>query len=130
MLTITALLSIALLFGGMTLFSFTFAAFLFTHLPAPDAGKLLRQAFPYFYLWVIGTSALCAALAFSIDTTTAWLMVAIALSTLPTRQVLMPAINAAQDAGEKSRFNRLHGSSVVITLAHIGLAAYCLVRLA
>lgn len=43
----------ALLFGGMTLYSFGFAAFLFTTLPAETAGLALRRAFPFFYLFVI-----------------------------------------------------------------------------
>ena len=41
-----AILSTALLFGGMTLYSFGFAAFLFKPLPAPAAGATLRLAFP------------------------------------------------------------------------------------
>jgi hypothetical protein len=41
-----AVLSTALLFGGMTLYAFGFAAFLFTALPAKTAGEVLRRAFP------------------------------------------------------------------------------------
>jgi hypothetical protein len=51
-----AILSTALLFGGMTLYSFGFAAFLFSALPAASAGTLLRRAFPWFYLFVLATS--------------------------------------------------------------------------
>ena len=40
-----AVLSSALLFGGMTLYSFGFAAFLFTALPASPAGAALRRAY-------------------------------------------------------------------------------------
>ena len=45
-----------------------------------------------------------------------------------TIQILMPAINAATDAGNKRRFGMLHGLSVVITLIHIVAAAYVLHR--
>ena len=38
-----AILSTAFLFGGMTLYSFGFAAFLFTALPAKAAGEALRR---------------------------------------------------------------------------------------
>ena len=38
-----AVLSTALLFGGMTLYAFGFAAVLFTTLPAPLAGATLRN---------------------------------------------------------------------------------------
>lgn len=123
-----ALIVAAILFGGMVLYSFGFAAFLFTSLPADDAGALLRRAFPYFYLWVIATALLAALLQLGSDPVSLALLVAVALTTLPTRQLLMPAINAATDAGDKRRFNRLHGLSVLITLAHIAAVGYVLLR--
>ena len=43
-----ALLTTALLFGGMVLYSFGFAAFLFTALPPDVAGPSIRRAFPLF----------------------------------------------------------------------------------
>ena len=42
MIVSLAVLITALLFGGMTLYSFGFAAFLFTTLPAKTAGDALR----------------------------------------------------------------------------------------
>jgi hypothetical protein len=42
--------------------------------------------------------------------------------------MLMPAINAATDAGDKRRFGQLHGVSVVLQLLQIGLAGYVLTR--
>ena len=123
-----ALLSTALLFGGMVLYSFGFAAFLFTTLPAETAGPTIRRAFPYFYLFVIGGAGLSAVFLALFDPLGAALMAAIALTTIPTRQILMPAINAATDAGNKRRFGMLHGLSVVITLIHIVAAAYVLHR--
>lgn len=123
-----ALIVAAVLFGGMVLYSFGFAAFLFTSLPADDAGSLLRRAFPHFYLWVIAMAVLAALLQLGTDPVSLGLLVAVALTTVPTRQLLMPAINAATDAGDKRRFNRLHGLSVVITLAHIAAVGYVLLR--
>ena len=61
MMLSAAVLCTALLFGGMTLYSFGFAAFLFTALPAPTAGATLRRAFPWFYVFVMATSALGSA---------------------------------------------------------------------
>ena len=55
-------------------------------------------------------------------------MALIAATVLPTRQILMPAINRATDIGAKDRFKVLHGLSVVITLVHIALAGYVLTR--
>lgn len=123
-----ALLTTALLFGGMVLYAFGFAAFLFTALPPDVAGPTIRRAFPHFYLFVLAVSALAAALLASHDGTGAALLALIAITTLPTRQVLMPAINHATDHKQKARFQILHGLSVFITLAHIGMAGYVLAR--
>ncbi|WP_420332879.1 DUF4149 domain-containing protein [Roseibium sp.] len=123
-----ALLLSALLFGGMVLYAFGFAAFVFTALPADVASPTIRRAFPYFYLFVLGVSALAALLLLAGDLVSASVMAVIALSTIPTRQVLMPAINRATDEGRKTQFKVLHGLSVLITLAHIAGAAYVLAR--
>ncbi|MEQ8515500.1 MAG: DUF4149 domain-containing protein [Chromatocurvus sp.] len=123
-----ALLLTAFLFGGMLLFSFAFAAFLFTHLPAADAGKMLRRAFPHFYLGVIIVAAVAALLYVRLDAAGAVYLSGVALSTLPARQLLMPAINEASDTGDRSRFNRLHGLSVVIGILQIVVVGYVLVR--
>ncbi|MEM6441403.1 MAG: DUF4149 domain-containing protein [Pseudomonadota bacterium] len=129
MLEIAALLVTALLFGGMVLYSFGLAPFLFSALPAEAAGPAIRKAFPHFYLFVIGAGAAAALLLWPVEPAAAAMAGLIAATTVPTRQVLMPAINAATDAGEKRRFAWLHGLSVAITLAHIGLAGWALTRL-
>lgn len=128
MLTAVALLMTALLFGGMVLYSFGFAAFLFTALPAETAGPTIRKAFPYFYLFVIVIASLTAFLVFSGDPFSAAILGLIALTTVPARQWLMPKINEATDSGNKGLFKALHGASVMITLVHIGLAGWVLVR--
>ena len=124
-----AVLTTALLFGGMVLYSFGFAAFLFTALPSDLAGATLRRAFPAFYLFVIAAAAIGAGLLWPLDAVAAGLMAAIAITTVPSRQLLMPAINAATDQGLRQRFRWLHGVSVLITLAHIVAAGAVLVRL-
>lgn len=129
MLTL-ALLTTALLFGGMVLYAFGFAAFLFRALPAEMAGPTIRRAFPHFYVFVLASAALAAALLWPHDRLAAALLAAIALSTIPTRQVLMHAINKATDTGAKARFKWLHGLSVAITLTHIGLSGYVIARFA
>lgn len=130
MIPTLALLTTALLFGGMVLYAFGFAAFLFTALPADVAGPTIRRAFPHFYLFVIGSAALAAAFLWPQDRLAATLMALVALSTVPTRQMLMPAINAATDAGNRRRFAVLHGMSVVVTLVHIASAGWVLARFA
>jgi len=128
--TQAALLLTAVLFGGSILYSFGFAAFVFNALPAETAGPLIRRAFPHFYLFVLVTSAGAAALSASFDGTSAIALAVIAVTVIPARQVLMPAINAASDAGHAGRFRALHSLSVAITLAHIAAAGAVLLRLA
>ena len=129
MLTLTALFISAFLFGGMLLYSFGFAAFLFSHLPPEDAGSILRKAFPVFYLWCIGVSSLAAAIFLYVDTRSALLMAIVAVTTIPVRQRLMPSIDAATDSRNKRRFNQLHGFSVLIGIGQIALVGYALSRL-
>lgn len=124
----TALLLSAALFGGMVLYSAGFAGFLFRVLPPDTAGASLRRAFPVFYLLVMVTSVAAAVLVFPSDLVSAVTLAVIAATTLPTRQLLMPAINNASDAGNKRRFGLLHGLSVLITLAHIAAAGWVLTR--
>lgn len=127
-MTIAALLATSLLFGGMVLYSFGFAAVLFGTLPADLAGATLRRAFPHFYLFVMATAGVAAGFLISVDSWAAGLLAVIAVTTVPTRQILMPAINHATDSGAKARFKLLHSLSVLITLGHIALAGLVLVR--
>jgi hypothetical protein len=129
-LQVSAVLSTAFLFGGMLLYAGGFAAFLFTAMPIDQARGLIRKAFPHFYVFVILVALVAAGLMWPIDRFSAIMLGVIALSTIPTRQVLMPAINRATDAGQRKRFGQLHGLSVVITLAHIAMAAVVLGRVA
>ena len=123
-----ALLVTSLLFGGMVLYSFGFAAFLFTALPANVAGPTIRRAFPHFYMFVMLSAAAAAGLVWAYDAVAAGLLALIAVTTLPARQMLMPAINRATDAGAKARFKWLHGLSVAVTLVHIALASLAMTR--
>lgn len=121
-----AVLSTALLFGGMTLYSFGFAAFVFHALPAATAGQTLRKAFPWFYGFVIVTASLGAAFWWFAATVPAVSLLVVAFTALLARQILMPAINAATDTGQRQRFKWLHGLSVVITLGHIAATGWLL----
>jgi hypothetical protein len=51
------------------------------------------------------------------------------VSTIPVRQLLMPAINRATDSGDRLRFKWLHGASVLVTLSHIVATGWLLARL-
>ena len=123
-----ALLLSSLLFGGMTLYSFGFAAFVFSALPPDLSGNTIRQAFPHFYIFVLATSAISATLLYFLDPVAAAVMVIISVTTIPTRQILMPAINKASDSGARRRFKILHSLSVLITLGQIIGSGYVLTR--
>lgn len=125
-----SLLVIACLFGGMFLFSASFAAFLFRYLPPDDARRLIRKAFPPFYLFVMGSSGLAMVLSWQADSFSAAWMAFVMVTTLAARQLLMPAINRATDSDNRKRFVWLHGFSVLLTLGHIVLAAVVLVHMA
>ena len=112
----------------MVLYSFGLAAFIFHVLPSEAAGPIIRRAFPLFYLFVIISSVIPAILIFSFDKIGAGILLVIATTTLPTRQLLMPAINRATDRGDKSSFKLLHSLSVAVTLTHIVLSAWVLLR--
>lgn len=125
-----ALLTTALLFGGMVLYSFGFAAFVFNNLPVETAGPLIRKAFPHFYAFVLITATLIAIMvAFLGDYLSLSLLVVILISTIFARQILIPAINQATDSAKPMQFKVLHGVSVAITLFHIVVAGYVIVRL-
>ncbi|WP_424968093.1 MULTISPECIES: DUF4149 domain-containing protein [unclassified Dinoroseobacter] len=129
-MTEIALLLSATLLGGMVFYSFGFAPVLFAQLPMERVRPLLRGTFPYYYLAVIGLSALTALAAWFVSPLAAGLFAAIALSTVYARQILMAQINAATDRGDKKAFGRLHGASVVIQLIQIGLAGWAVVLVA
>ena len=123
-----SLLTTSLLFGGMMLYSFGFAAFVFSALSHDVARATIRKAFPHFYVFVIVTATVAAGLSWSGDMMSATFLAFIALTTIPARQILMPAINQATDTDAKTRFKWLHGASVLLTLSHIGVTGLVLER--
>ena len=126
-LNILTLVLNAVLFGGMTFFSFGFAPVLFNQLPTAQVRPLLRGTFPYYYLIIIILSAVCAAVALKNSGFAAALLSVTCLSTVYARQILMPQINAATDRDDDTAFKRLHGLSVAIQLVQLGLAGWALV---
>jgi Domain of unknown function (DUF4149) len=129
-MTIIALLATSLLFGGMTFYSFGFAPLVFSALPMDVAGKFLRLAFPYYYLFVIITAVVAAIALWPLDHLSAGLMAATAGAGLFARQVLMTTINFFRDRGETRNFNRAHVLSVTINMLQLLAVVTVLVRLA
>ena len=121
-----SILFVASLFGGMLLFAGGFGTLAFKLLDKATARSLIRDTFPYFYLYVLANSGIAAVLSFFINKMAFILLIIIFVTTIPNRQFLMPAINKAADIGNKKTWGMLHGLSVIITVAHIALAGAAL----
>ena len=119
-----ALLITSFLFGGMVLFAVGFGPIVLKNLEGNVARLFIRNTFPHFYLFVLVSSFLAAVTVFVPFASMA--LLAIFFSTIPARQILMPAINAAADNGDRKKFKLLHALSVAITLAHIVIAGVVL----
>ena len=114
-----ALLMSSFLFGGMMLFAVGFGPIVLKNLEGKAARLFIRNTFPHFYLFVLVSSFLAAVTVFIFVPFASMALLAIFFSTIPARQILMPAINAATDDGDWKKFKLLHALSVAITLIHI-----------
>ena len=132
-----ALLSVAVLFGGMAFFAVVYAPLVFIKLEAATAGSFIREVFPVYYLAMGAASAAALAL-LALGTTheraDLAAMAAVLAGFAVARQLLMPAINRARDAGlagdsgAARRFNRLHRTSVAINGAQLVTVLVVLAR--
>jgi uncharacterized membrane protein YhaH (DUF805 family) len=129
-----ALLASATLFGGMMIYSFGLAPLVFKTLSVDEAGRMLRQAFSWYYLFIVGCAVIAAALLLAADASSALVMAAIAIVAIYARQGLMPRINSARDqqvrgdAAASKRFARLHGLSVILNFIQLFGAGLVLFR--
>jgi hypothetical protein len=103
----------------MLLFSVGFGPLVLKNLEGSAARLFIRNTFPHFYLFVLASSFLAAATVFTTTPAASVALLVIFFTTLPARQILMPAINVASDDGDRKKFKILHALSVAITLAHI-----------
>jgi hypothetical protein len=133
-LSALALLSLALLLGGMVFFAAVVAPLVFTRLPPEWAGRFIRQLFPVYYLWLIATAGIAALALAPARPVDALAVALVAALTIWLRQGLMPRINrlsdAAQagDAAARPRFDRAHRLSVLLNFAQLAVAAVVLLR--
>jgi len=122
----TSLLLVAFLFGGMLLFSLGFGTLAFKFLEVPTARRFIRNTFPFFYLYVFSVALIASSILVFHNFDAFLLIFLIAITTIPTGLILMPAINLASDNKLKRKFVALHSVSVFITLSHIVLAGFAL----
>jgi len=124
-----ALFATALLFGGMVFFAACIAPLVFARLPPEHAGRFIRQVFPVYYLYVLGSAAAASVALLPLRLPDAAVLAAVALITLWLRQVLMPRLNALSDAAQrgdtaaKRAFGVGHRVSVGVNLLQMLAAA-------
>ena len=110
----------------MLLFAGGFGTLAFKLLDKTTARSLIRNTFPYFYIYVLVNSGVAAVLCLYVSKLAFVLLAFIFVTTIPNRQFLMPAINNAVDTGNKKIWGMFHGLSVIITLTHIVLTGTAL----
>jgi hypothetical protein len=121
----TGIVTTGIVLGAMVFFSCVIAPLIFAKLDGNVAGSLIREIFPWYYLFVIALSGLAALAAATLAPGEAIALAAVSLAGVVARQLLMPRINRARDASlagdpaAMNRFSRLHRLSVWINGAQI-----------
>lgn len=136
------LVAAALWAGAIVFQSAVVAPRVFRNLDEAAARAFLRDLFPGFYRFGLGCGVVMALSLAGIALVSGWSGTLRALAVMTACMVileyvslrLVPAINAARDAGDEgaARFERLHRLSVSMTVVVllIGLAAIALIGLA
>ena len=132
-------LAAALWVGAIVFQSFLVAPAVFRELDEEGARRFLRAVFPRFFRLGLACGAvMIAGVAVAASTGSVagagWLLAAAVAITVADAVCLrlVPAINAAKDGGPPAagRFRRLHGLSVILTLAMLALGIGMLTALA
>ena len=115
MLDTVQLILLSVIFGGMVTFQILFAPLVFIKLGITSARPFIRAFFPFYYLYFSFFSF--TFLIFSLlagEHIEAIIGGVSLLGFLISRQVLMPMANAASDTGQKSKFDIVHKTTVLI----------------
>ena len=126
MFALISFYALALLLGGMAVFSFVLSPLVFIKLPIEVAGPFIRQLFPWYFAVVAGLFGVAALAGFSL---LAAIMCALGFLNL---FALMPTINRLRDrqqsgdASAKRMFDLLHRSSVAINFVQMIAAGWLL----
>ncbi|SHI20765.1 DUF4149 domain-containing protein [Ferrimonas marina] len=112
---------LAVILGGMLTFQLLFAPLLFSKLELPTARAFIRAFFPWYYLYFAALTAVALLLRYSAQFYgDAWVLLGCLLGFLLSGAILMPAANAASDAGDRRRFSWVHRLSVAINTVQLG----------
>ncbi len=115
--------------GKIVFQSFVVAPTVFGSLDEPSARRFLRDVFPKFYRLGLGCGGVMLAALIFAGTAGRWTGVIVSLTALTAAMIVLeavslrivPVINAARDAGQSTRFDRLHRVSVGLTLLALAL---------
>ena len=119
---IQSILAISL--GMMIFFSFVLAPMIFKILDAENAGKFVRNIFPYYYFVNLIFLSIAIILYIIIPSLglNFYITLALAISFVFAQFILMPIINKFKDNNEEKKFKYAHGTSVLINFIQmIGL---------
>ena len=133
LLSLLAIVLVALLFGSMVFFAGVMAPLIHRKLPPEVAGAFLREVFPVYYLVLILVALLAAAAAFKPNPIAAGALAVVALGFVYARVWLVPRINRLRDdpdLAEEGAFRRLHHQSVIINVVQMVAALVILLALA
>ncbi|MEM1440350.1 MAG: DUF4149 domain-containing protein [Pseudomonadota bacterium] len=137
---ITVTLALAIWVGAIVFQSAVVAPSVFKTLEADSAGRFLRGLFPRFFqaglfcgfAMLAGAAVLFFAGVRDGRLSTLAIVTAVMVALQFTAGRMVPAINAARDAGEdgRKRFGQLHGINVLLTIAVLLLGIGMLAALA
>lgn len=137
---VTVQLALAVWVGAIVFQSAVVAPSVFTTLDAGDAGTFLRGLFPRFFVaglvcgagMLAGTGLIYAAGARDPRLVALAVITGVMIALQFSAGRMVPAINAARDAGEagRRRFGRLHGINVLLTVAVLVLGVGLLAAIA
>jgi len=132
LLSLLAIVLVALLFGSMVFFAGVMAPLIHRKLPPEVAGAFLGEVFPVYYVMLFLVSLLAAAAAFKPNPIAGGTLVLVAIGFLYSRLFLLPRINRLRgDLGApEGDFRRLHHQSVIINLIQMIVALIVLIGLA
>tara|TARA_B100000780_G_C21078233_1_gene434157 strand:+ start:627 stop:1019 length:393 start_codon:yes stop_codon:yes gene_type:complete len=115
MLNVLQLVLLSVIFGGMVTFQVLFAPLVFIKIKIDVARPFIREFFPFYYLYFSLFSLLYLVVSLLIgDNIQAMIGGGSLVGFLISRQVLMPMTNTASDNDQKSKFDLLHRTTVLI----------------
>ena len=106
-LHVGALVGTALVFGGMSFFAFVFTPMVFKFVEREDAAHFLRQVFPVYHRVI--ASLCCAPAVLLIPgryTPEVTALLAVALLNVVSARFIVPAADAAREAGRREEVRR------------------------